>query len=637
MEIIKYIIFIIVFIAGLNNFACAQNLFFSKDSLYIASGTTLCIAGGLKADSNALLVNNGKVIIKTHSDPGNENWTNNTGTGFLSGTGKVIFSSSEQQAITGTNTTVFYDLEINNTSDSGIDLGISAIVQDTLFMYDGIINTGSNFIIVTNVDSSAITGYTKEVSTPSFINGNLRRYINPCAYAYGFPVGWNGLYYLQEIQITDLQDTIIYLDAKFDTLDNHNNAELNVTESGNEYESVCNEGVWYLTPDQQPSSVTYNYWGYTGNFTGCVLEDNRFAILKRYDNSLTATDWDCDNCGIGNGLNPNNGDGRLVTDGYALRKGMSSFSQFGIGKIACSNTVELGNDTSFCQGSSVILDAGPGFSYNWSGGSTDQTLVVNNSGEYHVTLTDNFECTYQDNIIIIVNPAYVNNINIAICEGDSILLGGEYQTTAGIYYDSLSTVLGCDSVFITILIVHEQPEAINDTIILNESDPVGMVDISINDYGENLYYSLYSDPLSGQADITENGIAEYFPVSYIDGIDHFIYMVCDTFCVNLCDTARVIVIITDEGLLFIPNAITPDGDGINDYFVIKGIESFPENEIVIFNRWGNTVYESSPYQNEWRGTSKITGEVLTNGTYYYILKTNKGTNEVYTGYIEVVR
>ncbi|MFN5912403.1 MAG: gliding motility-associated C-terminal domain-containing protein, partial [Bacteroidota bacterium] len=53
----------------------------------------------------------------------------------------------------------------------------------------------------------------------------------------------------------------------------------------------------------------------------------------------------------------------------------------------------------------------------------------------------------------------------------------------------------------------------------------------------------------------------------------------------------------------IPEAFTPDGDGINDFFVIEGIELFENNNISIFNRWGNIVYETSDYQNDWNGNS----------------------------------
>ena len=40
---------------------------------------------------------------------------------------------------------------------------------------------------------------------------------------------------------------------------------------------------------------------------------------------------------------------------------------------------------------------------------------------------------------------------------------------------------------------------------------------------------------------------------------------------------------------------------VNDYFVIEGLENYPDNHIVIFNRWGSQVFETSNYQNDWEG------------------------------------
>lgn len=73
--------------------------------------------------------------------------------------------------------------------------------------------------------------------------------------------------------------------------------------------------------------------------------------------------------------------------------------------------------------------------------------------------------------------------------------------------------------------------------------------------------------------------------------------------------------ISKEIMLFmIPNVFTPNGDGINDYFEITALESYLQNELTIFNRWGNLVYSSKPYLNNWDGHG------LNEGTYYYALR-----------------
>jgi len=84
--------------------------------------------------------------------------------------------------------------------------------------------------------------------------------------------------------------------------------------------------------------------------------------------------------------------------------------------------------------------------------------------------------------------------------------------------------------------------------------------------------------------------------------------------------------------LQIPNVFTPNGDGVNDTFVIPQLTNYPDNEIIIFNRWGNSVYQKSGYLNDW------TGEGLNEGTYFYILKVrSKDKVDVYKGYITLLR
>ena len=88
-------------------------------------------------------------------------------------------------------------------------------------------------------------------------------------------------------------------------------------------------------------------------------------------------------------------------------------------------------------------------------------------------------------------------------------------------------------------------------------------------------------------------------------------------------------IITDPTDFFIPDGFSPNDDGTNDLFVIRGITNYPNNTFVIFNRWGNKVYESSPYQNSWDGRSmfglRVGGNELPIGTYFYVLDLKDGS------------
>lgn len=84
--------------------------------------------------------------------------------------------------------------------------------------------------------------------------------------------------------------------------------------------------------------------------------------------------------------------------------------------------------------------------------------------------------------------------------------------------------------------------------------------------------------------------------------------------------------------LHIPNVITPNGDGSNDQLVVRGLERYPDNEMIILNRWGNHVFEQKQYQHNWSGNG------LNNGTYFYLLrvKDRAGKWQEFKGYITLL-
>ena len=83
----------------------------------------------------------------------------------------------------------------------------------------------------------------------------------------------------------------------------------------------------------------------------------------------------------------------------------------------------------------------------------------------------------------------------------------------------------------------------------------------------------------------------------------------------------------------VPNGFTPDGDGINDKFVVVGLDSYTSKALTIYNRYGIMVYETNNYQNDWDGSSN--GSELPDGTYFYILELNG--SETKSGYVYINR
>ncbi len=90
-------------------------------------------------------------------------------------------------------------------------------------------------------------------------------------------------------------------------------------------------------------------------------------------------------------------------------------------------------------------------------------------------------------------------------------------------------------------------------------------------------------------------------------------------------------------VLKIPGAVSANEDNYNDAFIIRALENYEDNSLTIFNRWGNLIFEASPYLNDWKGQSISGGEVV-DGTYFYVLSlTDQGEETIHKGSIELKR
>ena len=145
--------------------------------------------------------------------------------------------------------------------------------------------------------------------------------------------------------------------------------------------------------------------------------------------------------------------------------------------------------------------------------------------------------------------------------------------------------------------------------------------------------TLMTEPRYGTAvlkDVNGQWHVEYKPKENFCSskyIDEFMYEICND---NGCDMAMIRVKTICDGLV-IYNGFTPNGDGKNDFFTVEGIENFPNTRIIIYNRWGNRIYEEGNYQNNWGGTWNDL--LVPDGTYFYQVILEKG--DIYSGYLQI--
>ena len=93
-------------------------------------------------------------------------------------------------------------------------------------------------------------------------------------------------------------------------------------------------------------------------------------------------------------------------------------------------------------------------------------------------------------------------------------------------------------------------------------------------------------------------------------------------------------IVDDASCLNIPNGFTPDGDGVNDYWVIHSLNQFKNCKVEIFNQWGSLIFSSKGYNTPWDG--RYNNQPVEAGTYYYVIDLGNDAN-VFKGSVTVIK
>jgi gliding motility-associated-like protein len=105
---------------------------------------------------------------------------------------------------------------------------------------------------------------------------------------------------------------------------------------------------------------------------------------------------------------------------------------------------------------------------------------------------------------------------------------------------------------------------------------------------------------------------------------------------NGCEATDEVTVFVDVNTpiqIMVPNIFSPNGDGVNDTWVIPILDFFPDNNVKVFNRWGMLVFEADNYNNgnAWDGGD------LPEGAYYYIIQLSLQGDKVYKGHVNIVR
>ena len=171
-------------------------------------------------------------------------------------------------------------------------------------------------------------------------------------------------------------------------------------------------------------------------------------------------------------------------------------------------------------------------------------------------------------------------------------------------------------------------------VLGNDSDPDGdgLTIISFDANSAN----------GGTVVVNADGSFSYTPPAGFNGADSFTYTVSDGN--GGTDSGTAVITVLPQGLsLIIYKGISPNGDGYNDKWDIDGITNYPDNQVRVYNRWGNLVYESEGYDNTsqvWWGQSNqgmVFGQKeLPDGTYFYIVDLGDGS-EPRSGYVMLKR
>jgi len=312
--------------------------------------------------------------------------------------------------------------------------------------------------------------------------------------------------------------------------------------------------------------------------------------------------------------------------------------------------------TNSCLGSNVLFKASGGTNYQWSGpngfSSTSAEVKLPNvqytdAGIYFLSAISDKGCSRSDSTHLFVNPVPTASLSGIdhICEGSSTQL----QASGGIRF-SWTPTTGLSSGTIANPTASPKDTTRYKVYVYNQYSCADSANILIN---------VWKKPraLAGPDKKTKEGIPvkldgsaggtdvsySWSPTVFLD--NPFILKPTATLSEDSrytltvtsnrgCGTTSDDVFIKVYKNVVVPNAFSPNGDGINDVWQIRGLSSYPDAVLQVFNRYGQQLYYSKSYNIPWDGTFK--GTQLPVGTYYYVVDLKIGEPPI-SGWVVILR
>lgn len=311
-----------------------------------------------------------------------------------------------------------------------------------------------------------------------------------------------------------------------------------------------------------------------------------------------------------------------------------------------------------CSGTSVTFNATGGNTYNWTGPNGFNSLFQaallrdiqpNSGGWYTVRATDIYGCYDEDSTFLLVYPSVNAQVSAAvgICEGSSTTLSASggirylWAPSQGLSNDTIANPVAtpADSTLYTALVFNQfgcfdtasvqvnvwrKPLANAGSDLKTRSGRPVTLNGSVTGTEVNFYWTPTTGFLGSPAQLRP-GVNPPQTTFYTLHAESLLG------CGSHTDEMQVKV----YDKILIPNVFSPNGDGINDTWVIEPLDIFTESVTTIFNRYGQTVYTSKGYPRPWDGTRN--GNPLPFGTYYYVIDLKTPNEPVLTGSVTIIR